>query len=95
MSTLRIRTTRRWQRSRGHRFAPLAVTDDFRIADFPSLYEGKLFFLTTPNSPLGFSFPPEYITELAGRCGGMLVVDERMPISAVQTRWNWSVPVKT
>jgi len=52
------------------------LTDDFRIADFPSLYEGKLFFLTTPNSPLGFSFPLEYITELAGRCGGMLVVDE-------------------
>lgn len=52
------------------------LTEDFRIADFPERYEGKLFFLTTPNSPLGFAFPIEYIEELAQRCSGMLVVDE-------------------
>ena len=43
---------------------------------FPSITTGKLFFLTTPNSPLGFAFPLDYIEELARRCGGMLVVDE-------------------
>lgn len=52
------------------------LTDDFRIADFPPRYAGKLFFLTSPNAPLGFAFPLEYIEELATRCDGMLVVDE-------------------
>ena len=52
------------------------LTGDFRIADFPDFYAGKLFFLTTPNSPLGFSFPIEYVAELAGRIKGTLVVDE-------------------
>jgi histidinol-phosphate aminotransferase len=35
-----------------------------------------LFFLTTPNSPLGCAFPLEYVEELATRCDGLLVVDE-------------------
>jgi histidinol-phosphate aminotransferase len=52
------------------------LTEEFRIAGFPDRYEGKLFFLTTPNSPLGFAFPLAYIEELAQRCAGMLVVDE-------------------
>lgn len=52
------------------------LTDDYRVAGFPERYDGKLFFLTTPNSPLGFSFPIEYVEELAQRCSGMLVVDE-------------------
>ncbi len=52
------------------------LTDDFRIADFPERYCGKLFFLTTPNSPLGFAFPLPYVEELATRCDGLLVVDE-------------------
>lgn len=60
----------------GARVRTFSLTDDFRIADFPERYEGKLFFLTTPNSPLGFAFPLGYIEELAGRCAGMLVVDE-------------------
>jgi histidinol-phosphate aminotransferase len=41
--------------------------------DFPALYTEKLFFLTTPNSPLGFAFPLDYVTELAGRVKGILV----------------------
>lgn len=53
-----------------------SLTDDFLIADFPESYNGKLLFLTSPNSPLGFSFSIEYIEELAGRCSGLLVVDE-------------------
>ncbi len=60
----------------GARVRTFSLTDDFRIADFPDRYEGKLFFLTTPNSPLGFAFPLDYVEELAGRCNGMLVVDE-------------------
>ncbi len=60
----------------GARCRTFGLTDDFRIAQFPDFYEGKLFFLTTPNSPLGFAFPLEYIEELATRCKGMLVVDE-------------------
>jgi histidinol-phosphate aminotransferase len=60
----------------GARVRTFGLTDDYRIAGFPGRYEGKLFFLTTPNSPLGFAFPLDYIDELAGRCAGMLVVDE-------------------
>jgi histidinol-phosphate aminotransferase len=52
------------------------LSDDFRIEAFPEYYQGKVFFLTTPNSPLGFAFPIDYIEELAASCGGILVVDE-------------------
>ena len=52
------------------------LSDDFRIEAFPEYYHGKVFFLTTPNSPLGFAFPLDYIEELAKNCGGILVVDE-------------------
>jgi histidinol-phosphate aminotransferase len=60
----------------GARVRTFGLTGEFRIVDFPPVYQGKLFFLTTPNSPLGFAFPLDYIEELAGRCAGMLVVDE-------------------
>lgn len=60
----------------GARVRTFGLTADFRIADFPERYSGKLFFLTSPNAPLGFSFPLDYIEELATRCNGMLVVDE-------------------
>jgi histidinol-phosphate aminotransferase len=52
------------------------LDDSYRIEAFPEYYHGKIFFLTTPNSPLGFAYPLEYIEELATSCGGMLVVDE-------------------
>ena len=52
------------------------LNDEYRIEAFPEFYHGKLFFLTTPNSPLGFAFPLNYIEELAANCGGILVVDE-------------------
>ena len=60
----------------GARVATFGLTEEFRIAGFPERYEGKLFFLTTPNAPLGPAFPLEYIEELAARCAGMLVLDE-------------------
>ncbi len=53
-----------------------ALSDSYRISAFPEQYQGKVFFLTTPNSPLGFAFPPAYIEELAQKCGGLLVIDE-------------------
>jgi len=52
------------------------LTDDFRIEAFPKKYHGKIFFLTTPNAPLGFAFPLSYIKEIARNCGGLLVIDE-------------------
>ncbi|HEY6007465.1 MAG TPA: aminotransferase class I/II-fold pyridoxal phosphate-dependent enzyme, partial [Geobacteraceae bacterium] len=60
----------------GARVRRFGLADDFTIAGLPERYDGKLFFLTSPNSPLGFSFPLPFIEELAGRVKGMLVVDE-------------------
>ena len=61
----------------GAKIRTFGLTDDLQqIADFPERYTGKLFFLTTPNSPLGLSFSLAYIEELATRCDGLLVVDE-------------------
>jgi histidinol-phosphate aminotransferase len=60
----------------GVRVRTFGLAEDFRIAEFPERYEGKLFFLTTPNAPLGPAFPLAYIEELARRCAGLLVVDE-------------------
>jgi len=60
----------------GAKVRTFGLTDDLRIADFPERYEGKIFFLTSPNAPLGFGFDNNYIAELAQRCAGILVVDE-------------------
>lgn len=60
----------------GVKVRTFGLTEDFRIADFPERYEGKIFFLTTPNAPLGFAFPLAYIEELARRCAGIFVADE-------------------
>ncbi len=60
----------------GARIRTFALTGERRIADFPEQYDGKLFFLTNPNAPLGFMFDNSYIAELAERCTGVLVVDE-------------------
>ena len=60
----------------GARVRTYGLTDDFRITDFPERYGGRVFFLTTPNAPLGPAFPLSYIEELAQRCAGMLVLDE-------------------
>lgn len=60
----------------GARVRTFALTPDYLIDGFPAYYEGKLFFLTTPNSPLGFAFPIDYVAELAERVRGILVIDE-------------------
>ena len=60
----------------GARVRTFGLTGNYRVAGFPDRYEGKIFFLTTPNAPLGCTFSIEYIEELAQKCGGMLVLDE-------------------
>ncbi len=60
----------------GAKVKTFELTDDFKIADFPDCYRGKIFFLTSPNAPLGFGFDNDYIAQLAQRCAGILVVDE-------------------
>lgn len=60
----------------GVKVRTFGLTEDYLVADFPERYEGKIFFLTTPNAPLGFAFPLAYIEELAQRCAGILVADE-------------------
>jgi len=60
----------------GAKIKTFGLTDDIKIADFPEKYLGKIFFLTSPNAPLGFGFDNDYISELAERCAGILVVDE-------------------
>jgi len=60
----------------GAQIRTFGLTDDFLIKDFPERYDGKLFFLTTPNAPFGTVFPLDYIEDIARRCSGMLVLDE-------------------
>ena len=38
--------------------------------------KAKVFFLSTPNSPYGFSFPTSWIAELLGKFQGIVVADE-------------------
>jgi histidinol-phosphate aminotransferase len=60
----------------GARVRTYALTDDYALKDFPERYQGKLFFLTNPNAPLGVLFPRPFVEELAQRVAGVLVVDE-------------------
>lgn len=60
----------------GAKIRTFGLTEDNLIADLPQRYEGKIFFLTSPNAPLGCCFSNAYIEELAQRCSGILVVDE-------------------
>jgi len=60
----------------GAKIRTFGLTNDFKIAAFPERYPGKIFFLTSPNAPLGFGFANDYIAELSQRCDGILVVDE-------------------
>lgn len=60
----------------GARVKTFLLDEGWALKDFPEVYEGKLFFLTNPNAPLGFCFPQPFIEELAGRVKGLLVVDE-------------------
>ena len=69
----------------GAKIKTFGLTEDHHIADFPDRYEGKIFFLTSPNAPLGFCFSNAYIEEIAQRCAGILVVDEAYVDFAAET----------
>jgi histidinol-phosphate aminotransferase len=60
----------------GARVRTFGLTEQFELADLPEPYHCRLFFLTNPNAPLGFTYSQKYIAELAGRISGVLVVDE-------------------
>jgi histidinol-phosphate aminotransferase len=60
----------------GAKVRRFTLNDEYKLADFPERYPGKLFFLTSPNAPLGCRFTNDYIRDLASRCDGVLVVDE-------------------
>lgn len=60
----------------GAKIRTFGLTDNFKLADFPQRYTGKLFFLTNPHAPLGITFSGAEIGDIASRCDGMLVVDE-------------------
>ncbi len=60
----------------GARVKTFGLTEDWKLKDFPQTYHGRIFFLTNPNAPLGFTFSSAYVEELAGRVSGMLVIDE-------------------
>jgi histidinol-phosphate aminotransferase len=62
-------------RLRGGEIKALPLFRDGAIYQ-PDTAEIKLFFLTSPNAPLGFSFSNDYIRELAQNLSGILVVDE-------------------
>jgi histidinol-phosphate aminotransferase len=52
------------------------LTEDRQIIGLSGRYSGRLFFLTTPNAPLGLTWSPAEVAALADRCDGLLVVDE-------------------
>jgi histidinol-phosphate aminotransferase len=60
----------------GARVRTFGLTEQFEPAGIPEGYGAKLFFLTNPNAPLGFTYTQRYIADLAGRLSGMLVIDE-------------------
>jgi histidinol-phosphate aminotransferase len=60
----------------GARVKTFALSENGEIKDFPERYCGKLFFLTTPNAPLGLRWDVKEVAALADRCEGLLVVDE-------------------
>ncbi len=62
-------------RIRGGKIKALPLFRD-RAVYQPDTAGVKLFFLTSPNAPLGFSFSNDYICELAQNLNGILVVDE-------------------
>ena len=52
------------------------LSSDLKFAEPPENFTGKIFFLTNPHAPYGFSFPRDFIKNLAEKLAGILVVDE-------------------
>ena len=60
----------------GAKVRTFGLSEAFEPEGIPERYDAKLFFLTNPNAPLGFTYSQKYIADLAGRLSGVLVVDE-------------------
>ena len=69
----------------GARVRTFGLTEQFQPEGIPERYDCRLFFLTNPNAPLGFTYSQEFIAELAGRISGVLVVDEAYADFAEET----------
>ena len=59
----------------GARIVSLPVAEPY---DQPPPLPGalKIFFLANPNSPVGFAYPPDLVSQMAQRTRGIFVVDE-------------------
>ncbi|MGW8323394.1 MAG: pyridoxal phosphate-dependent aminotransferase, partial [Thermodesulfobacteriota bacterium] len=55
---------------------PTPLGEDPLAPPFPTERDVKLFFLTNPNSPMGFSLQPDFVARIAKHVEGILVVDE-------------------
>lgn len=60
----------------GARVRIFGLDENFTPQGIPERYDGKLFFLTNPNAPLGFTYSRDFMVDLAGRVSGVLVIDE-------------------
>ena len=60
----------------GARVRTFGLDEQFEPVGIPDDYDGRVFFLTNPNAPLGFTYSQRYIAALAGRLSGILVIDE-------------------
>ncbi len=64
---------------------PTLLGEDPLDPPLPAERDVKLFFLTNPNSPMGFALQPEFVARLANHVEGILIVDEAYADFA---RWN-------
>lgn len=60
----------------GLTLVPVPIESEAGPLPLPPRRDLKLFFLTNPNSPLGFSVDPDFVARLARHLEGVLVVDE-------------------
>ncbi len=56
--------------------SPTSLGEDLLNPPLPTDKDIKIFFLTNPNSPLGFSLSSDFVSRLAKHIEGILVVDE-------------------
>jgi histidinol-phosphate aminotransferase len=64
---------------------PTPLGEDPLDPPLPAQTDLRIFFLTNPNSPMGFALSPEFVARLAKQIQGILVVDEAYADFA---RWN-------
>jgi histidinol-phosphate aminotransferase len=64
---------------------PTPLGEDPLNPPLPARTDLRIFFLTNPNSPMGFALRPEFVARLAKQIQGILVVDEAYADFA---RWN-------